>query len=154
MVFTKCNNCYHSNRNHLHLLSQTSTPDFTWRMSTHQPLPPALPSEFNGDLSKRPNFLCSCQTYILLCPESFPDDQTKIIWALSYMKSGRAAKWAACIFRWEEENKGYIKFLDWDNFKSEFWKEFCPANSDAVAINKLESTAYYQKNWSVDDYLD
>ena len=70
------------------------------------------------------------------------------------MKYGRAGKWAARIFKWEEENEGYTKFLDWDNFKSEFQKEFCPANSDTVAINKLESTAYYQKNRSVDNYLD
>jgi hypothetical protein len=116
--------------------------------------PPALPNEFDGDRSKGPTFLRSCQTYALLCPESFSDDQTKIIWALSYMKSGRAAKWAARVFKWEEDNGGSPKFLDWDDFKSEFRKEFCPAHSDAAAINKLESTAYYQKSRSVDDYLD
>ena len=44
--------------------------------------------------------------------------------------------------------------MDWDNFKSEFRKEFCPANSEATAINKLESTAYYQRTQSVDNYLD
>ena len=116
--------------------------------------PPALPNEFDGDRSKGQAFLCSCQTYILLCLESFSDNHTKIIWALSYMKSGRAAKWAARVFKWEEDNTGVYKFLDWDDFKSEFRKEFCPANSDAAAINKLESTAYYQKTRSVDDYLD
>ena len=116
--------------------------------------PPALPNEFDGDRSKGQAFLRSCQTYTLLCPESFSDDHTKIIWALSYMKSGRAAKWAARVFKWEEDNVGVHKFLDWDDFKLEFRKEFCPANSDAAAINKLESTAYYQKARSVDDYLD
>ena len=70
------------------------------------------------------------------------------------MKSGRATKWAACIFKWEEGNEGYTKFLDWDNFKSEFCKEFCPANSDSTTINKLESTTYYQRTRSIDDYLD
>ena len=35
---------------------------------------------------------------------------------------------------------GDSRFLDWDKFKSEFRKEFCPANSEATAINKLEST--------------
>ena len=78
---------------------------------------PALPNKFNRDHSKAQAFLCSCQTYILLCLESFSDDQIKIVWALSYMKLGRAAKWAACIFKWEEENEGYTKFLDWDDFK-------------------------------------
>jgi Retrotransposon gag protein len=70
------------------------------------------------------------------------------------MKAGRVAKWAAQVFKWEEENKGYTKFLDWDNFKTKFHKEFCPANSDIAAINKLESMAYYQKTQSVDNYLD
>ena len=70
------------------------------------------------------------------------------------MKSGRAAKWAAHIFRWEEENEGYTKFLAWDDFKSKFCKEFCPANSNSTTINKLESTTYYQRTQSTDDYLN
>ena len=70
------------------------------------------------------------------------------------MKLGRAAKWAAHIFKWEKENKGYTKFLDWGDFRSKFCKEFCPANSDSAAINKLESTTYYQRTQSIDDYLD
>jgi hypothetical protein len=121
---------------------------------TRRAPPPALPNEFDGDRSKGPAFLRSCQTYVRLCPDSFSDDQTKIIWSLSYLKTGRAAKWAARIFKYEEDNVGCTKFLDWEDFKAEFRKEFCPANSDAAAINKLESTAYFQKTRSVDDYLD
>ena len=70
------------------------------------------------------------------------------------MKSGPAEKWAAWVFQWEEKHIGYTKFPDWDEFCNEFWKDFCPANSDVTAINKLESTTYYQKTQSVDDYLD
>ena len=70
------------------------------------------------------------------------------------MKSGIAAKWAKQIFQWEEKNGGYPKFLDWEEFRKEFRKDFCPAHSDVAAINKLESTTYYQKSHSVDDYLD
>jgi len=72
------------------------------------------------------------------------------------MKSGRASKWTARIFRWEElpENLGYSKFIDWDDFRSEFKKEFTPAHADSLAINCLESTAYYQKARSLDDYVD
>ena len=36
----------------------------------------------------------------------------------------------------------------------EFQKYFCPAHSDAAAINTLESTSYYQKTRGVEDYLD
>ena len=70
------------------------------------------------------------------------------------MKSRQAAKWAEQIFLWEEEHQGYSKFLDWEEFRKEFWKDFCPAHADVTAINKLESTGYYQKSQSIDDYLD
>ena len=119
-----------------------------------RPPPPALPTEFDGERSRGQAFLNSVQTYMRICPDSFHSDHVKITWTLSYMKSGRAAKWAARIFRWEEENGGYCKFLDWEEFRSEFRKDFCPAHSDATAINTLESIAYYQKSRSVDDYLD
>ena len=117
---------------------------------------PATPPEFDGDRKKGLTFLNSCQTYIRLCPEEFHDEQTKIIWAMSYMKSGRAAKWTARIFKWEElsENKGCSKFADWEDFQDEFKKEFTPAHADSLAINCLESTAYYQKSRSLDDYID
>jgi hypothetical protein len=65
--------------------------------SVHKP-PPAVPSEFNRDHSNGMAFLCSCQTDICLCPDNFSDDQTKIVWALSYMKTGQAEKWAAQVF--------------------------------------------------------
>jgi len=77
-------------------------------------LKPALPSEFNGDHTKGMAFPNSCQVYIHLCPNSFTDEQAKIVWAMSYMKVGKAAKWSACVFQWEEqlENVGYHKFLN------------------------------------------
>ena len=125
-----------------------------WLAPTGQPPPLALPNKYDRDRSKGQAFLTSCQTYMQLCPDSFPEEQTKITWALSYMKSSRAVKWAEQVFHWEEKNSGYSKFLDWDEFCNEFQKDFCPAHSDVAAINKLESTTYYQKSWSVDDYLD
>jgi Retrotransposon gag protein len=117
---------------------------------------PATPPEFDGDRKKGLTFLHSCQTYIRLCPEEFRDEQTKIVWAMSYMKSGRAAKWTARIFRWEElpENIGSPKFFDWEDFRDEFKKEFTPAHADSLAINRLESSAYYQKSRPLDDYID
>ena len=80
-----------------------------WSAPTRQPLSPALPDEFHGDQTKGQTFLTSCQTYICLCLDSFSSDQIKITWALSYMKSGRAGKWAIQVFKWEEDNKGYCK---------------------------------------------
>ena len=124
-----------------------NTPDTTSARTTPigRPPPPALPNEFDGDRSRGQAFLTSCQTYMRLCSDSFPSEQTKITWALSYMKSGRALKWAERIFQWEEKNGGYPRFLDWEEFRKDFRKDFCPAHSDVAAINKLEFTNYYQK---------
>ena len=49
---------------------------------------PAAPLEFDGDCNKGLAFLNLCQTYIQLCPKEFLDEQTKIVWAMSYMKAG------------------------------------------------------------------
>src|SRR5271168_3287300 len=76
-------------------VTQTITPETHSAIPSTRGLRPALPTEFDGDRSKGMAFLYSCQTYICLCSASFPDDQTKITWALSYMKTGRAALWAA-----------------------------------------------------------
>ena len=74
--------------------SQVVTPPTMEPPKDHRPKP-ATPPKFSGERTKGLAFLNSCQTYIHLCPEEFRDDETKIVWAMSYMKSGRAKKWAA-----------------------------------------------------------
>ena len=117
---------------------------------------PALPSEFDRECSNGTAFLHSCDTYLRLCPDEFQDKQTKIVWAMSYMKTGRAFRWVSRIFRWEQlpENQTSTQFFNWKEFTEEFRKEFCPAQADSVAINTLESTSYFQKTRSLDNYLD
>jgi len=51
-------------------------------------LKPVAPNNFDGDHLKGQAFLNSCQLYISLCENQFWDDQAKIHWALSFMKSG------------------------------------------------------------------
>ena len=48
---------------------------------------PATPPEFDRDRKKGMAFLNSCQTYIRLCPSEFPDEQTKIVWAINCLES-------------------------------------------------------------------
>ena len=102
------------------VLEQRNVPTLIPTILAGQPPPPTLPTEFDRERSRGQAFLNSVQTYMCLCPDSFHSDQVKITWTLSYMKSRRAAKWAAQVFRWEEENGGYSKFLDWDEFRMEF----------------------------------
>ena len=116
-------------------------------------LKPSPPSDFDGDCSAGKAFLTSCRTYIRLCSEAFDDDFVKIVWAMSYMKIGRASRWATQEFEMEVRN-GRFRFLDWLDFEEEFWKDFLPLNAEAAAINTLETTGYFQGSRPVDAYLD
>jgi hypothetical protein len=145
--------------------SQTQTPSDPLPLPSHVPpsvhrhrqaVRPACPPDFDGERSKGQAFLNSCQMYFRLCPDDFEDEQTKIMWAMSYMKTGRAAKWTARILQWEQnpENADCNRFFDWSDFRDEFRKEFTPAHSESTAISRLESTSYFQRARSLDDYLD
>jgi len=116
-------------------------------------LKPSFPPDFSGDRAAGKAFLTSCRTYICLCPEAFEDDLTKIIWAMSYMKTGRANRWATREFE-QEAKAGQLRFIDWLDFEEEFRKDFMPLDSESAAINVLETTAYFQGKRTVDDYLD
>ena len=82
-------------------------------------LKPSFPSDFSGDRAAGKAFLTSCRTYIRLCPEAFKDDLTKIIWAISYMKTGCANRWAIREFE-QEAKTGHLRFIDWLDFKEKF----------------------------------
>jgi len=116
-------------------------------------LKPSAPSEFNGDRSAGKAFLTSCRTYIRLCLESFEDDLTKVVWAMSYMKARRAGRWVNHEFE-HKAKSGHLRFIDWVDFEEEFRKDFMPLNSEAAAVNVLETMSYFQGRRTVDDYLD
>ena len=119
-------------------------------------LKPSPPPNFDGDRHRGKGFINACQAYFRLRPDQFPDEQTKIQWAMTYMNQGRAQKWANRVYHWEAipANVGNPHFVDWDDFRSRFRTEFFPLHSDAVATNKLEGTSYFQNRRAVDDYLD
>ena len=106
-------------------------------------LKPATPNEFDGDRLKGQAFLNSCRLYIALCEDQFWDKQAQIHWALSFMKSGRAALYANRILR-KEASEGLPVFLSWQGFEWDFSSKFCPKNEATVALTKLESSCYYQ----------
>jgi len=61
---------------------------------------------------------------------------------MSYMKTGRANRWATCEFEQEAKNS-HLRFIDWLDFEEEFRKDFMPLDSESAAINVLETTAYF-----------
>jgi hypothetical protein len=85
-------------------------------------LKPFPPPNFDGDCHKGKGFLNACQAYFHLQPDNFPDEQTKIQWAMTYMNQGRAQKWANRIYHWEliPTNARNPYFVNWDDFRSHF----------------------------------
>ena len=117
----------------------------------HSSLRPAMPNDFDGSRTLGKAFLTSCRLYFNLCPREFPNDQVRINWVLSFMKTDRAATFAQSVMRRQEEG---LVFADWHAFEKEFRLHFCPHDERTAAMNKLEGTSYYQGRRPIDDYID
>src|ERR1700733_15019715 len=116
-------------------------------------LKPSPPLEYNGDRKTGRHFLNQCELYIRLRSSDFPDEVTQINWALSYMKSGRAATFAERLIGYEVK-RGIPKYDDWYSFREDFVENFCPLDKASVAITRLESAAYFQGKRTLDEYID
>ena len=115
-------------------------------------LKPAMPNDFNGARTKGRAFLNSCELYMRLAPRQFTDDQMRIDWTLTFMKTDRASLFADRLLRYQERNG--IKFANWAAFRAEFIENFCPRDEGQVALTRLETEAFYQGRRSVDEYND
>jgi hypothetical protein len=114
---------------------------------------PGTPQDFDGDRAKGRAFLNSCRLYVTLSASEFADDQNKIHWVLSYMKSGRASAFADRILRHEDKTQT-DRFPTWTAFQSAFVAAFCPDNESTHALMRLEGSRYFQGRRTVDDYVD
>jgi len=56
------------------------------------------PPDFGEERHNSHAFLNSCSLYIHLAPEQFHNEEEKILWALTFFKSGHATKWSENIF--------------------------------------------------------
>ncbi|GLB43461.1 putative retrotransposable element tf2 155 kda protein type 1-like [Lyophyllum shimeji] len=117
-------------------------------------LRPAPPDSFDGEREKGRAFINSCDLYMSLAPDAFPDEQTRINWALSYMKGGRAARFATRALRHPLSHGGAPGFRSYAEFRTQFIAEFCPRDEKRKAATTLETSAYYQGSRSVDEYID
>ena len=140
--------------------AQTDTSGATGAQPTPTPNPskasrlkPASPADFDGSREKGRAFLNSCDLYIGLVPDQFGSDEAKVYWALSFMKSGRAALFADRTIR-EHAKRGSVPYATWEAFRTVFLAEFCPKNEIQSARMKLEGTRYHQGSRSVEAYLD
>jgi len=113
----------------------------------------SCPLDFGGEHHNGCVFLNSCSLYIRLALEQFHNKEERVLWALTFFKSGRAAKWSENVFC-QEADTGVFPIRTWRDFEQQFWVHFFPVNVEADAINALEGTSYHQGGWMVDDYLD
>ena len=114
---------------------------------------PAKPSKYDGDRANGHIFIQSCSLYLGVCASDFPDKQSQILWALSFMKTGRAATFATRAFTYEAKN-GTPLYATWKNFVEAFRQQFYPLHEATDAMNQLESRQYHQGKRSVDEYID
>jgi hypothetical protein len=116
-------------------------------------LRPAIPNDFDGDRSKGRAFLTSCELYWRLAPTLFSDDVQLVNWTMSFMKTGRASKWAQRMLKQQFEG-GESAFTVWDEFRTAFIAEFCPKNEAQMAVAMLETDGYHQGRKTIDQYVD
>jgi Retrotransposon gag protein/Zinc knuckle len=125
-------------------------------MKSHTPsshVKPANPTEFSGDHMKGRAFLNSCNLYFALAPNQFADDQAKIMWAFSFMKSEQALCFVDRKMRMYNV-VGSLTYATWQEFTQEFVADFCPKNEVQTSRTKLETVTYFQGSCMVDKYVN
>jgi len=98
--------------------------------------------DFSGERHNGHAFLNSCSLYICLAPEQFHDKEERILWALTFFKSGRAAKWSENVLC-QKADTGVFPIQTWRDFEQQFRVHFFPVNMEVNAINALEGTSYH-----------
>jgi hypothetical protein len=101
------------------------------------------PSKFDGSCHKGHAFLNSCELYMNLAPQQFTNETSKVHWALSYMKAGRASLYADQVL-WYKAKNGVPQYLSWFAFQEDFVKTFCPKSKAQRALTQLETVEYHQ----------
>jgi len=79
----------------------------------------SCPLDFSGERHNGHAFLNSCSLYICLALEQFHDKEERILWALTFFKGGRAAKWSENVFR-QEADTGVFPIQTWRDFEQQF----------------------------------
>ena len=121
--------------------------------STARLIKPASPNEFSDERTKGCSFLNSCELYLNLAPHQFEDEHSKVMWAMSFMKGGCAARFVDRQMR-SYQSVGSLPYESWGNFVTEFTSDFCPKNEVQTSRTELETSRYYQGSRTVDEYVD
>jgi hypothetical protein len=106
----------------------------------HNRLKPGVPPSFDGDREKGRAFMNSCVLYQLLCAAEFQDDQAKIHWVLSYMKSDCTATFADHTICYKTKYNS-PRYGSWDAFQRVFIETFCLETNPPMPLCTLSPIA-------------
>jgi len=116
---------------------------------SHRSIKAADPEKFSGDRADTEGFIRAVKLSIAIQPGSFPDNKTKMLYALSFMSGGSAAIWA--------HNKtqaiidGTSLITTFDEFTKQVEEAFGDPDRARTARTKLHDLKM-TSNMSADDY--
>ena len=112
------------------------------------------PSDFNGDRAEASAFFTTCQAYLRLNKDSYPDDESKIIFVLSYMVGGAAGAYKEAVythaFAIDPGTSQENGFGTWADFVKRFNEAFTPLNPVDNAITLIKAL---KQTGTADDYV-
>src|SRR4030095_4144660 len=94
----------------------------------------APPPEFFGKVSEYRNFITQCTLAFTLCPNTYPDDEKKVLFVISRLR-GTALSWAREIV----ENKEHLLRKDYNAFQSAMANVYLDQNYRDTCETKLNS---------------
>ena len=71
------------------------------------------------------------------------DEHAQAMWALSFMKGGRATRFVDCLMC-NYQLTGRLPYTSYSDFAEEFANEFCPKNEIQTSQTELETVKYFQ----------
>jgi hypothetical protein len=83
----------------------------------------------------------------------FENDEAKVAWAYSYMKTGRAALFVNCMLCYEARSSS-PHYTNWVYFYMAFKDEFFPKNECQHVLTHLETPTYHQNKHLMNKYID
>jgi hypothetical protein len=105
---------------------------------------PRTPDVFDGtDPSKLDTFIFQCSMYIAACSGDFPDDESRVTFALSYLKGVPLDWFQMELSRSLNDGNDYPEWFEsYPVFRAELQKHFGPRDPVADATNAIELLRY------------
>jgi hypothetical protein len=88
-----------------------------------------------------------------LTPHQFTNNNAKIMWAFSFMKSGCAVQFVDRHMR-SYQNVGSISYEMWGEFIEEFVADFCLKNKVQTSRTELETSRFFQGGRTINEYVN